>query len=155
MIVIKPDNGINPNTALPSTFLAGSIDNGSAEDWQSIAERKLSHLDINVFNPRRTEWHPDLRQDIEEPEFAYQVNWELDFLHSVTVPFFYFAPTSKAPITFMELGSMVGKRDVVVCCPEGFWRRGNVQIFCARNGWKLYDDLDEALLMLELLLTGK
>lgn len=155
MIVIKPDNGAKPNESFPSIFLAGSIDNGSAEDWQEIAQKRLAHLDVNVFNPRRDEWLPHLKQSIDEPEFSYQVNWEMDNLHSADVPFVYFAPTSKAPITLMELGSLIGRENVVVCCPKGYWRRGNVEIFCSRNGWKLYEDFEEAILMLRLLLGAK
>lgn len=32
---------------------------------------------------------------------------------------------------------------LVVCCPEGFWRRGNVQVVCGRYGVKLVETLDE------------
>jgi hypothetical protein len=31
----------------------------------------------------------------------------------------------------------------VVCCPEGFYKRGNVQMVCLRYGIDLLDSLDE------------
>lgn len=31
----------------------------------------------------------------------------------------------------------------MVCCPDGFWRRGNVQVVCARYGVKLVEALRE------------
>jgi hypothetical protein len=32
---------------------------------------------------------------------------------------------------------------LLVCCPEGFWRKGNVEIVCARYGVPLVGELDE------------
>jgi hypothetical protein len=31
----------------------------------------------------------------------------------------------------------------IVCCPEGYWRRGNVQIVCERYGIKFVDNIDD------------
>ena len=46
----------------------------------------------------------------------------------------YFAPETKAPITLLELGLFARTGKVIVCCPEGYWRRGNVEVVCARFG---------------------
>ena len=145
--VIKPrsEDQRHPsgNTRL---FLAGSIDNGAAEDWQARLEAQVKEFPVTVYNPRRDDWNPDLRQDICEPEFAYQVNWELDNIEAADVVFMYFSPSGPAPISLLELGSLVNKKaDVIVCCPEGYWRRGNVQIVCHRSNFELYDDLDMAM----------
>ncbi len=145
--VIKPrsEDQRHPsgNTRL---FLGGSIDNGAAEDWQSAVEERLKELPVTVYNPRRDNWNPDLRQDILEPEFAYQVNWELDNIEAADVVVIYFSPSGPAPISLMELGTLAkSKAEVVVCCPEGYWRRGNVQVLCHRNDIELYDDLESAI----------
>lgn len=145
MIVLKPDNKNVPNPKNPSVFLAGSIDNGVAENWQERLEDELRLLRVNVYNPRRDNWDSNLVQDISDPEFNHQVNWELDNLEAVDFPFVYFSPTSKAPITLMELGSLRDRKNVVVCCPKGYWRRGNVQVWCHRQGWDLIDNLDTAI----------
>lgn len=127
-------------------FLAGSIDMGQAEDWQFQVEEKIKNLPVTVYNPRRDDWNPDLRQDISEPEFAYQVNWELDNIDAADVIFVYFSPGGPAPITLMELGTMVSsKAKIVVCCPEGYWRRGNVQILCHRYSIPFFNDLPDAI----------
>ena len=126
-------------------FLAGSIDNGTAEDWQRVVEQQISDLPVTVYNPRRDDWNPDLRQDISEPEFAYQVNWELDNIEAADVLFFYFSPGGPAPITLMELGTAAKSAKVIVCCPDGYWRKGNVQVLCQRNEIPLYDDLESAV----------
>ena len=46
----------------------------------------------------------------------------------------YFAPETKAPITLLELGLFARTGKAVVCCPEGFWRKGNVDVVC-----RMYD----------------
>ena len=47
---------------------------------------------------------------------------------------FYFAPDSQAPVTLMELGLAARAGKAVVCCPTGYWRKGNVDVVCARYG---------------------
>jgi len=56
----------------------------------------------------------------------------------------YFEPGTQSPITLMELGYVAGRcSNVIVCCPEGFWRRGNVQIMCERFGIPLLNTKEE------------
>lgn len=114
-------------------FLAGSIEQGAASPWQESAASALADVDVLVFNPRRSTWDPTIEQTIDNPQFAEQVNWELDHLEQVEHAFFYFEPGTKSPITLMELGYLLGRgaRPIVVC-PSGFWRHGNVEIMCAR-----------------------
>ena len=48
----------------------------------------------------------------------------------------YFSPETKSPITLLELGiyAVATPEKLLVCCPEGFWRKGNVDIVCAKYG---------------------
>ena len=62
---------------------------------------------------------------------------------------FYFDPKTKSPITLMELGNQspwnrMGK-DIVVCCPDEFWRKGNVDILCDRYGIKVSNNYETFL----------
>jgi hypothetical protein len=59
----------------------------------------------------------------------------------------YFDPATKSPITLMELGFLAARRPdrVFVCCPEGFWRKGNVDIICERESIQTYDTLEKLL----------
>ena len=43
----------------------------------------------------------------------------------------------------MELGLHAMQDNVLVCCPEGFWRRGNVEIVCERYDIPLYESLED------------
>lgn len=123
-------NGIVPR----SVFLAGSIEQGVAEDWQQIALTRLKNANLAsyVFNPRRKEWDSSWKQSIDNPKFKEQVEWELLALDIAEVIYMYFAPGTKSPISLLELGLYAHTGKLRVCCPEGFWRKGNVDIICAR-----------------------
>ncbi|MEM1416025.1 MAG: nucleoside 2-deoxyribosyltransferase domain-containing protein [Myxococcota bacterium] len=118
----------------PSVFLAGSIDMGVAPDWQAELARGLEDLDVDVLNPRRPDWDATWRATFDQPEFREQVEWELAGLEGATLVAMYLAPETKAPISLLELGLVARREGLVVCCPEGYWRKGNVDVVCARYG---------------------
>ncbi len=114
-----------------SVFLAGSIDNGDAPDWQAHIIRKLKHYDDNflsVFNPRRHDFQVWRDSDIDNFYFKEQVMWELTALEEATFIFMYFADDSKAPISLLELGLYADRGNIILVCEEGYWRKGNVDI---------------------------
>jgi hypothetical protein len=45
----------------------------------------------------------------------------------------------------LELGicSATKPRSLIVCAPKGFWRRGNIEIVCARSQIKLVETIEE------------
>jgi nucleoside 2-deoxyribosyltransferase len=116
-------------------FLAGSIEMGTAEKWQNRLAKDLAEQEVVLLNPRRDDWDSSWVQEASNPQFAEQVNWEQDEMVNADTVIFYFDPTTKSPITLMELGLMLGlaPRKVIVCCPDGFWRKGNVEIMCYRH----------------------
>jgi len=113
-------------------FLAGSIDMGAAKDWQTDLVVALGARDITILNPRREDWDSSWKQSIDEPQFREQVEWELDGLERADLVAMWFAPDSVAPITLLELGLTARADKLVVGCPAGFWRKGNVEVVCAR-----------------------
>lgn len=149
MKVIYPPSPIEIPENYHSIFLAGSIDMGLAEDWQSKVTEHFNSTDNMCFlNPRRKDWDSSWEQNIDNPQFREQVNWELDGLDKADKIIFYFAPNTKAPITLMELGLNAHKNKSIVCCPEGYWRKGNVDIVCQRFGIKQVKSLEELILEL-------
>ena len=145
MTILKaPENIKTLNKNLQTIFLAGSIEQGRAENWQKYCTDTLS-ADFNILNPRRDNWNPDLNQDIQEHVFYQQVTWELDSLESSDYVLMYLEPGTKSPISLMELGLMVKTGKMVVVCPDGFWRKGNVDILCHRYNVPQFDTLDEAI----------
>src|SRR5262245_9192427 len=143
--VIKPPARLPPAGLTPSVFLAGSIEMGSAEDWQTQVERSLADLDVFILNPRRDEWDDSWVQSIDNPQFREQVEWELAGMERATVVAMYFAPTTKAPVTLLEFGLCARSGRLLVCCPEGFWRRGNVEVVCRRYSVPLHNHLSDLL----------
>jgi hypothetical protein len=132
--ILKPPAPITLADNEPTVFLAGSIEMGRAEHWQSMVEQALADLPITILNPRRDEWDASWEQSINNPQFREQVEWELEAQERASIIAMYFAPGTQAPITLLELGLFARSGKLVVCCPPGFWRRGNVQVVCARMG---------------------
>lgn len=131
----EPVEGILRSEGRCSIFLAGSIEMGKAEEWQDRAIKELSSMPVAVFNPRRKDWDSSWEQRIDNPQFFEQVSWELSQLERCDIAFFYFQPGTMSPVTLMELGYVLGRddyREVIVVCPEGFWRKGNVDIISTR-----------------------
>lgn len=125
--------------------MAGSIEMGVAERWQDRVAADLSGSDILLLNPRRDEWKSEWRQSIDHPEFRQQVEWELNAIDDAGTVIFYFAPDTKSPITLLELGmqATAHPEKMIVCCPEGFWRKGNVDIVCRRYRIHQVDTIED------------
>ena len=141
MKVLQPPQALRLNKK-PGVFMAGSIDQGTAVNWQQdiICALAPMDLDIVILNPRRDHWDPTWDQDDSNPEFVKQVNWELNAMAKADMVVMYFAPGSKSPITLLELGLFAASGKLVVSCPHGFWRKGNVDVVCKRNKIKMVDD---------------
>jgi hypothetical protein len=121
---------IFPPRAIPivsnSVFLAGSIEQDKAEPWQDFIIQKLGNKNITIFNPRRKEWDNTWKEDITNPIFYEQVNWELEALEKAALIAMYFDPKTKSPVSLLELGLFAKSGKLVVCCPTGYWKKGNV-----------------------------
>ena len=131
-------------------FLAGSIEMGTAENWQDRLTNRLKNeydkKNIVILNPRRDDWDSSWEQDKNNPKFFEQVTWELDSLEGVDIIPMYFDENTKSPITLLELGlfadrySSATDQKIIVYCPKGFWRKGNVDIVCSRYGIQVFEN---------------
>jgi hypothetical protein len=143
----SPDRYDNDNIFIGDVFLGGSIEMGLAEPWQDRLVNEFKDADIRFLNPRRDDWDSSWVPEASNPEFAQQVNWELDALDYSDLIVFYFDPDTKSPITLMELGLYAASgKVIIVCCPDGFWRKGNVEIVCQRYGIKMVNNFDELVI---------
>ena len=136
----------------PKIFLAGSIEMGAAEPWQEELAFRFADNDIVFYNPRRPDW--DSTWTDTSDAFNEQVNWELDHLESADMIILYFDPATKSPISLLELGLFAEHNKTVVCCPDGFWRKGNVRIVCERYGVPLLHSKEELIQKLDDALHG-
>ncbi len=149
MNVLIPPQRMNAGNQIV-VFLAGSIEMGAAKEWQQqaidlfdsmIPEEQRS--DYLILNPRRPDWDSSWKQEYEDPQFYQQVKWELKGLKEADYVLVYFDPATKSPISLLELGAFYNK--AVVVCPEGFWRKGNIDIFCEEFNVKQVPDLKSAV----------
>lgn len=125
-----------------AVFLAGSIDMGAAPNWQEWMEQALSQMsEVVVLNPRRDDWDSTWVQRKSHPQFREQVEWELDALERCDLIAMNFSAGSYAPITLLELGLNATAAKIIVCCPDGYQRKGNVEIVCERKGIQMVETL--------------
>lgn len=126
-------------------FLAGSIEMGTAKNWQHTVISHLAHTKWNILNPRRDDWDSNWKQEFNDPQFYQQVNWELNALDRSSLILMNFLPNTKSPISLLELGLYASSNKMMVVCPKEFWRRGNVEVVCEKYDIQLFETLDEAL----------
>lgn len=115
-----------------SVFLAGTIDNGTSENWQQQVIDELGRLGLGekivVFNPRRDYWNPN--SDTEALE--KQILWEQEHLDKADLIVMIFKGNSKSPITLLELGLYAKSKKLVVFCTDSFYRYTNVKLTCKK-----------------------
>lgn len=148
MQIIKPNSDSQIEHHKVSVFLAGSIEMGSAPNWQLKVEEALKDLPVTVYNPRRDDWDSTWKQGQWEEPFRSQVLWELSKLRKSDIIFMYLDPATKSPISLLELG-IHNHSNIIVCCPEGFWRKGNVDIVCEVNDIPVASTLEGGIQMLQ------
>ena len=149
MIVLKPPQDLKLSAGKVKIFLAGTIDMGTSIDWQADVATKLADLDVCILNPLRAVFDVSMVQSINNPAFTEQVWWELNAQDEADIILMNFVAGSKSPISLLELGLYASSRKMVVCCPDGFWRKGNVDIVCDRYSIPVFTTIDEALVQVK------
>jgi len=131
-----------PSDGRMTVFLAGSIEMGKAGAWQAEVQQALADEGVVLLNPRREDWNPAWKPEASDENFRQQVEWELAALEKADIVLMYFAPGTQSPITLLEFGLYARSGKLLVAAPEGFWRKGNLDITGDRYGVARYDDLD-------------
>jgi hypothetical protein len=144
-IEIKPPNPTNIDSNYLNVFLAGSIEQGKAEDWQTKIITAMSDRQIKFLNPRRESWDSTWVQSLTNPQFVEQVFWELTNLDAADVIVIYIDPNTLSPVTMIEFGLHVRSGKLIVYCPDGFWRKGNIDITCKYYGAEQVETFEELI----------
>lgn len=146
MELIKAPSRQNPRGT--SMFLAGSIEMGEAPPWQDQLTEALRDENVTIYNPRRDDWDNSWVSSIENPQFVEQVSWELEQLENASIVVVHFCAGLLAPISLLELGLFTSRKpeQLVVYCPDGFWRKGNVDVVCQRYGVKQVHSFEDLVL---------
>ena len=133
-----------PIRGTKSVFLAGTTTAVGDVDWREKLSASLSEHPITIFNPNRPDWDSTWREDINFAPYREQVLWELDKQVKADLVVVYFHPATMAPISLLEFGlsaRVPGK--VIAIAPEGYQKRGNVQIVCRKFDIEFLDNVDE------------
>ncbi|KAF7175467.1 hypothetical protein CNMCM7691_008568 [Aspergillus felis] len=126
-----------------SIFLAGTTNKVDPSDWRETLSTSLSDLPVTIYNPYRPDWDSSWTEDINFPPYRKQVEWELEKQDKADIVVIYFHPATQSPISLLELGICTRvPRKAIVVCPEGYWKRGNVQIVCEKYGVEMVDNVD-------------
>lgn len=131
-----------PPRGVKSVFLAGTTSRVDATDWRETLSSLLSDTKITIYNPYRPDWDSTWREDVDFEPYRQQVEWELDKQEKADVVVVYFHPATQAPVSLLEFGlcaRVPGK--AVVYCPEGYWKRGNVQVVCRKFGVEMVESI--------------
>ncbi|KAI1089829.1 hypothetical protein F5B19DRAFT_355245 [Rostrohypoxylon terebratum] len=140
-IILAPSE--EPYRGIMSVFLAGITTRTDERDWREVLSESLLDLPLTVINPYRSNWNSTWQENIECDDFRKQVEWELEKQDSADIIVFYFHPATEAPISLLELGlCMRTPQKAIVVCPEGYKKRGNVQIVCRKYGLETVESLD-------------
>ena len=143
MTVVKSPNPLpSQQDGRVKVFLGGSIDMGKSENWQADLEKVLGALPVVLLNPRRDDWNKEWKPVSTDVNFKAQVQWELSALEAADIIVMYFAPGSQSPVSLLELGLYARTKKLMVVCPDGFWRKGNVDIVAERYHIDTYPTLE-------------
>jgi hypothetical protein len=124
--ILREDEGL-------TVFLAGSIEQGKAVDWQRKIIGEFDKNDnVTFYNPSRDEWDDTWEQVMGTNEFTRQVAWELSGLEKCDLIVMFLDANTKGCVSLLEFGLYAKSGKLIVCCEDGFWRKGNVDITCAK-----------------------
>lgn len=138
----SPDVRLAPEDSI-KMFLAGTIDMGNSEDWQSSFSKSIVKdfylynpgIKLSIYNPRRDKF--DKSSEIE------QIKWEMERLDHSDIIVMNFLSDSKSPVTFLELGLYSNTGKLIVVCPKEFYRYQNVRLTCLKYHIPRFDNISE------------
>jgi len=149
IVLTPPSSNFDVPKGYKKIFLAGSIEMGKAEDWQQKVITSVSDFEKVIYNPRRENWDSTWAQTIDNPKFKEQVDWELEGLEESDLIIMNFTPETMSPISLMEFGLYARSGKMVVYCPEGFWRKGNVDVVCKRYNIPQVEKFEELITLIK------
>ncbi len=122
----------------PKIFLAGSVGNGDAPDWQSSTldyiQTNWTESNVTIYNPRRPSG-----EFLPEDE-AEQATWTISMLNAADYIVMHLTGDSGSPISTFELGLFVDDERMHLSIDEGYSRKEVVEIHYAFFGdGKFYD----------------
>lgn len=154
MIHIKPPTELLKDPTRYDIFLAGSIEQGKAEEWQKAFYEEIYKMrpkpNVAMFNPRRDDWDPNWDAIKDKKKLEEQIEWELEHLEKANLIVMYLQPGTISPVSLLELGLFarevyVMKKQMIVLCPEGFHRKTNIDVVCQYYDITMAKDMNDLI----------
>jgi hypothetical protein len=158
VVEIKPPSDMLADKDKFGIFVAGSIEQGKAIEWQKHFYDEICKMrpvpNVIIYNPRRDNWDNTWDQSSENKILQEQIEWELEHLEKAHLVVMFLQPGTMSPISLLELGLYARdvyamKKQMIVLCPEGFHRKANVDVTC------MYYDIPMAKDMKDLIKKTK
>ncbi|MDB5477963.1 MAG: hypothetical protein JWM96_458 [Alphaproteobacteria bacterium] len=155
--IITAPKYIALNPGKISIFLGGSIESGTARDWQTELIAELSakpYADkLEILNPRRLEWDASWPvHDPKHPGLSEQINWELYYQDKADILIYNFVAHTVSPITLLELGHY-SSRNPIINIEAGYKRHANVKITADHFGWEYCEAQTDFLVEIDQRIT--
>jgi len=145
MRVKKAPKTYEVNDQYASVFLAGFTEMSASPAQEKKVIAALESRKGLILNPRRDDIDASWKASIDNEPFRAQVEWELGALELASLIFMYLSPEAQSPVTMICFGMYAQTGKMVVCCPEGFWRKGNIEIVSSLYGVEVFTELDPAI----------
>ena len=149
IILTPPSILCDSDKGYKKVFLAGSINQGTTVDWQKKIIEAVQDSKRIIYNPRRESWDASWEQSIDNPKFKEQVEWELDALENSDMIIMNLEPGTMSPISLLEFGLFARSGKLVVYCPSGFWRKGNVDVVCEKYAVPQVEKFEELITLIK------
>jgi hypothetical protein len=127
-------------------FVAGTSEESMGTEWRGQVVAGLEDLPIAIVKSRLAERGGAGEQRCWNPQFRSHVKRERAGLDDADVVLMYLGRGPACARLMLDLGSLVMERlgnTLVVCCPEEFELRGDVEMMAERQEICLVESLDE------------
>jgi hypothetical protein len=123
VLVVRPPAPLEKAPGTRSIHLSGE-----GTSWRAHVIAALAGAPVTIWDP-----------DGDDPD---AIAWELAAAEQADRVLVYLDPAARSPSALVTLALLARTGRAVVCCPEGFWRKGHVELVCRVYGVPTAADLD-------------
>jgi len=146
--MINSPNDIDAEYHEYTVFLSGSLSiNDTSIYWRRKLIACLGPMDCDVafLNPHRD----DLIEDPSCQYYMEHVEWVMKCLNTADQLVFYFDPKVETTVSMMELAAIASNRNVIICCPDKFWKSTIVNVICNEFDVPIFKTIEETAAFLK------
>ena len=151
--VVTPPSLYLPTEGL-KIFLAGSVCNGNAPDWQSMAvstiQMSSGEEPLTIYNPRRPSGEFLPENEVE------QAAWTISMLNASDYIILHLTGDTGSPISTLELGLFINSPKLHLSIDDSYSRKEIVEIHYNYFGiGQIYERLEESIMAIQTDIQAK